>query len=92
MSPSGDMDKNSNQLPKLIRDKLQMIAASCCYSILRQGQGKKNSELWTLMSNLYHRKDSTVSHTKLLSNLSYCFMEIYDVTTDTVVDKDTLHS
>ena len=69
-----------------------MTTALCCYSILRQGQGKKNSELWSLISNLYHGKASTTSHIKLLANVSYCFKDIYDETTDTEVDTGVLHS
>lgn len=53
---------------------------------------KKNNELWSLMSDLFHGKDSTASHIKLLADTSYCFKNIYDETTDAVVDKDVLNS
>ena len=77
-----------NHLPKLVRDELHMTAALRCYSVLRQGKGKKNSDLYKSMSDLYHGKESSIpSHIKLLSEASFCFKDLYDPSTLVELDK-----
>ena len=86
------MARSSNKsglasLPKNIRDELRTTAAMYCYSILRQGRGKTKAEICNAMSDLFHGKESTPSHIKMLANASYSFKAIYDTTTESIVDK-----
>ena len=48
--------------------------------VLREGYGKKLSELYTSMFDLYHGNNtsSIPSHIKLLCNASFCFNALYD--------------
>lgn len=74
-------DKNSQQyLPKYIRDELRMTVALRCYSTLREGNGKKLSELYSCMFDRYHGNQSTsvASNLKLLCNASYVFKNLFD--------------
>ena len=57
MAPSSK--KNEPYLPKQIRDELRMTAAMRCYSVLREGDGKKLSELYSSMFDLYHGNESS---------------------------------
>ena len=85
---SSNTKSNSNQLPKNIRDELRLTAAMYCYSLIRQGRGKTKVEICNSMSDLFHGKESTPSHIKMLANALYSFNELFDTTTESVIDKD----
>ena len=68
-------------LPKHVRDELRMTVALRAYSALKQGGGKKLMDQQQQMANFYHGKGkSHPSQIKLLSEASYTYMDMYDVT------------
>ena len=88
------MPSAADQLPKLVCNELYMTAALRCYSVLCRGRGKKNSELYVAMSDLYHGKSPSIpSHIKLLADASFCFKDIYDKLEESnVTDKNSTES
>ena len=84
---------NAAELPKNVRDELHMTAAFHCYSNLQQRKGQKTCDLYNIMYELYHGKaPSKPSHISLLCNASYCFKDLFDESTDVVVDKSASQS
>ena len=80
----------SNQLPKPIRDELRMTVALRCYSILHQGKGMKQRELYASIFDLYHGKPpSKPSNLKLLCNASYSFKDLFDESSDLTTSKES---
>ena len=74
-------DKKCKQyLPKYIRDELRMTVALRCFSVLREGNGKKLTELYSSMFDAYHGNESLsiASNLKLLCNASYVFKSLFD--------------
>ena len=68
-------------LPKQVRDELRMTVALRAYSSLKQGGGKKVNVQQLRMSNFYHGKGkSHPSQIMLLSEVSYTYMDMYDIT------------
>ena len=57
-----------------------MTVALRCYSVLREGTGKKISELYSSIFDTYHSNESLsiVSNLKLLCNGSYVFKHLFD--------------
>ena len=92
MAPSSK--KNEPYLPKQIRDELRMTAAMRCYSVLREGDGKKLSEFYSSMFDLYHGNESSSipSHINLLCKASFCFRALYDTKTKTTTNKNTTNN
>ena len=85
---SKKQSKSQPKLPKPIRDELCMTVALRCYSVLREGKGKKLSDIYNSMSEWFHGNEPAIpSHLKLLCNASFCFKEIYDSVIETTTSK-----
>ena len=67
-----------------------MTAALRCFSVLREGNGKKLNEQYNAMFQLYHghESQSIPGNLKLLCDASYCFKNIYDAKTKPTTDKN----
>ena len=92
MAPSDN--KSKQYLPKCIRDELRMTVALRCFSVLREGNGKKLTELYSAMFDAYHGNESLsiASNLKLLCNASYVFKHLFDDKVQNNTSKNTSSS